>query len=106
MRVLVVDSADPEFFSAHADVTLIQAIPTDDTSLHVELTGFQAMVDRFRTMPKATIAVIEGIAAAAGASSPCRATCGSPRWSARCWPNPRCRSGPSPAVAAPSGCPR
>jgi len=66
VRVVVIDSADPEFFSAHADVTLIQAIPTDDTSLHAELTGFQAMVDRFRTMPKATIAVVEGIARGGG----------------------------------------
>ncbi len=65
-RVVIIDSADPEFFSAHADVTLIQAIPTDDISLHSELTGFQAMVDRFRTMPKATIAVIEGIARGGG----------------------------------------
>ena len=66
VRVVVLDSADPEFFSAHADVTLIQALPTDDTTLHEGLDGFQAMVDRFRTMPKATIAVIEGIARGGG----------------------------------------
>ena len=66
VRVVVLDSADPEFFSAHADVTLIQALPTDDVALHGELTGFQAMVDRFRTMPKATIALIEGIARGGG----------------------------------------
>ncbi len=66
VRVVVMDSADPEFFAAHADVTLIQAIPTDDTSRHDQLEGFQAMVDRFRTMPKATIAVIEGIARGGG----------------------------------------
>jgi enoyl-CoA hydratase/carnithine racemase len=66
VRVVILDSADPEFFSAHADVTLIQTLPTDDTSLHAELTGFQAMVDRFRTMPKATIALIEGIARGGG----------------------------------------
>ena len=66
VRVVIIDSADPGFFSAHADVTLIQAIPTDDTSLHTELTGFAAMVDRFRTMPKATIALIEGIARGGG----------------------------------------
>src|SRR6478672_8344478 len=66
VRVVVIDSADPEFFSAHADVTLIKALPTDDTSLHEQVDGFQAMVDRFRTMPKATIAVIEGIARGGG----------------------------------------
>jgi len=66
VRVVVLDSADPEFFAAHADVTLIQAIPTDDTAMHDGIAGFQGMVDRFRTMPKATIAVIEGIARGGG----------------------------------------
>ena len=61
VHVVVLDSADPEFFSADADVTLINALPTDDTSLHTELELFHAMVDRFRTMPKATISIIEGI---------------------------------------------
>lgn len=66
VRVVVLDSADPEFFSAHADVTLIGALPTDDTSLHTELEAFHAMVDRFRTMPKATIAMIAGICRGGG----------------------------------------
>ena len=66
VRVVVLDSADPEFFAAHADVALIQTLPTDDLTLHLELGGFQAMVDRFRTMPKATIAVVEGIARGGG----------------------------------------
>jgi enoyl-CoA hydratase/carnithine racemase len=30
VRVVVLDSADPEFFVAHADVTLIQVLPCDD----------------------------------------------------------------------------
>ena len=30
VRVVILDSADPEFFIAHADVTLIQALPTED----------------------------------------------------------------------------
>ena len=34
VHVVVFDRADPEFFIAHADVTLIQALPTEDTSLH------------------------------------------------------------------------
>jgi enoyl-CoA hydratase/carnithine racemase len=66
IRVVVLDSADPEFFAAHADVSLIQALPSDDTDRHSELGVFHAMVDRFRTMPKATIAVIEGIARGGG----------------------------------------
>jgi enoyl-CoA hydratase/carnithine racemase len=66
VRVVVLDSADPEFFAAHADVTLIQALPADDATLHDEPSLFQAVVDRFRTMPKATIAVIEGVARGGG----------------------------------------
>ena len=66
VRVLIVDSADPEFFVAHADVTLLQGLPTDDTALHDELSLFHGIVERFRTMPKATIAVIEGIARGGG----------------------------------------
>jgi enoyl-CoA hydratase/carnithine racemase len=66
VRVVILDSADPEFFAAHADVTLIQALPADDTTRHSEPSAFQVMVDRFRTMPKATIAVIEGIARGGG----------------------------------------
>jgi len=66
VRVVVLDSADPGFFAAHADVTLIQALPTDDPDLHDEPSAFQTMVERFRTMPKATIAVIEGIARGGG----------------------------------------
>lgn len=66
VRVLVIDSADPEFFVAHADVTLLQGLPTDDTALHDELSLFHTIVERFRTMPKATIAVIEGIARGGG----------------------------------------
>ncbi|MGH3677182.1 MAG: enoyl-CoA hydratase/isomerase family protein [Mycobacterium sp.] len=66
VRVLIVDSADPEFFIAHADVELIQSLPTDDTALHDELSPFNAVMEQFRTLPKATIAVIEGIARGGG----------------------------------------
>ena len=66
VRVLIVDSADPDFFVAHADVTLLQGLPTDDTALHDELSLFHGIVERFRTMPKPTIAVIEGIARGGG----------------------------------------
>jgi len=66
VNVLIVDSADPDFFVAHADVTMLQALPTDDTALHDELSAFHSVVELFRTMPKATIAVIEGIARGGG----------------------------------------
>lgn len=66
VSVVIVDSADPDFFVAHADITLLQALPTDDTTLHDELSLFHSIVEMFRTMPKATIAVVEGIARGGG----------------------------------------
>jgi enoyl-CoA hydratase/carnithine racemase len=69
VRVLIVDSADPDFFIAHADLKLIQMMPTDDTSFHDGLSPFHATVELFRTMPKATIAVIEGIARGGGSET-------------------------------------
>jgi enoyl-CoA hydratase/carnithine racemase len=60
VRVVVLDSADPEFFIAHADVNLIQALPDAPDTPPGTLGLFHAMVDRFRTMPKATIAKITG----------------------------------------------
>jgi enoyl-CoA hydratase/carnithine racemase len=66
VRALIVDSADPEFFIAHADVELIVGLPTDDTSLHDELSPFLALMEQFRTLPQATIAVIEGICRGGG----------------------------------------
>lgn len=66
VRVIVFDSADPEFFLAHADVSLIQQMPDTAPPRGTELTFFHAMVDRFRTMPKVSIAKIEGIARGGG----------------------------------------
>jgi enoyl-CoA hydratase/carnithine racemase len=60
VRVIVFDSANPDFFIAHADVGLIQRLPTEPQPKPTTLGLFHAMVDRFRTMPKATIAKIEG----------------------------------------------
>jgi enoyl-CoA hydratase/carnithine racemase len=66
VRVVVFDSANPDFFIAHADVALIQTLPTEIPPKSAELSPFHAMVDRFRTMPKATIAKIEGRARGGG----------------------------------------
>ena len=60
VKVVVLQSANPDFFVAHADVTLIQQMPADLPPRAETLGTFHAMVDRFRTMPKATIAKIEG----------------------------------------------
>ena len=66
VRVVVFDSANPDFFIAHADVHLIQALPREVPPKATSLGPFHAMVDRFRTMPKATIARIEGRARGGG----------------------------------------
>src|SRR5213080_2882771 len=59
VRVVVFDSADPDFFIAHADVALIRQLPTS-APRPTTLGFFHAMVERFRTMPKATIGKIDG----------------------------------------------
>lgn len=66
VRVLIVDSADPEIFIAHADVALIADLPPDDVGLHDELSLFHAITERVRTLPKATIAVIDGVCRGGG----------------------------------------
>jgi enoyl-CoA hydratase/carnithine racemase len=66
VKVVIVDSADEEFFVAHADVTLLERLPTDDRSLHDRLSDFHSLIEAWRTMPKATIAVIEGAARGGG----------------------------------------
>lgn len=66
VRVVVIESANPDFFIAHADVSLIQMLPRDVTAAPSELGLFHVMVERFRTMPKATIAKIEGRARGGG----------------------------------------
>ena len=68
VKVVVLESADEEFFIAHADVELILRLPREPLAEPpTELGAFHAMVERFRTMPKLTIAVIDGIARGGGA---------------------------------------
>jgi len=66
IRVVVFDSKDPDFFIAHADVELIQRLPKTADAKRDELNFFHAMVERFRNMPKATLAKIEGCARGGG----------------------------------------
>jgi len=68
VKVVVLESADEEFFIAHADVELLLRLPREPlTEPPTELGAFHTMVERFRTMPKLTIAVIDGIARGGGA---------------------------------------
>jgi enoyl-CoA hydratase/carnithine racemase len=59
VQVVVVRSANPEWFIAHFDVEAILGFPTD-TPPATTLNNFHRMCEMLRTMPKATIAVIEG----------------------------------------------
>ncbi len=66
VRVVVIDSADADFFIAHADVNLILSLPDEAPPRPTEPSFFQQMVDRFRSMPKVTIAQIEGFCRGGG----------------------------------------
>ncbi|WP_420450827.1 enoyl-CoA hydratase/isomerase family protein [Ilumatobacter sp.] len=59
VRAVVLRSANPEWFLAHFDVEAIQGFPTDraDTG---EPNRYHRMCEALRTMPKPTIAQIEG----------------------------------------------
>jgi enoyl-CoA hydratase/carnithine racemase len=61
LTVVVLKSADPDFFLAHFDVSAILMFPTDtDAQRDPELNDYHRMCERFRTMDKVTIAQIEG----------------------------------------------
>jgi enoyl-CoA hydratase/carnithine racemase len=61
LTVVVLKSADPDFFLAHFDVSAILSFPTDtEAQRDTELNDYHQMCERFRTMDKVTIAQIEG----------------------------------------------
>jgi enoyl-CoA hydratase/carnithine racemase len=68
VKVVVIRSDDPDFFIAHADVELILQLPApaEDAPAPETPSAFHVVVDRFRTMPKATIAEIAGICRGGG----------------------------------------
>jgi enoyl-CoA hydratase/carnithine racemase len=66
VRAVVVESADAEFFIAHADVALIQQLPVPPPPRSTQLGAFHAMIERWRTLPAATIAKIAGRARGGG----------------------------------------
>ncbi|MDE2462720.1 MAG: enoyl-CoA hydratase/isomerase family protein [Alphaproteobacteria bacterium] len=57
--VLVLKSANPDFFIAHFDVAAILSFPVDNPPTQ-ESNEYHDMCERFRTMNKVTIAQIEG----------------------------------------------
>jgi len=61
LSVVVMKSADPDFFLAHFDVEAILMFPTEEPAERSpDLNDYHQMCERFRTMDKVTIAQIEG----------------------------------------------
>ncbi len=61
LTVVLLKSANPDFFLAHFDVSAILTFPTDTPAERdTEMNPFHAMCERFRTMDKVTICQIEG----------------------------------------------
>lgn len=60
IKVVVIDSANPDFFIAHGDAHMLLQLPTEVPPKADSLGFFYVMVERFRLMPKASIAKIEG----------------------------------------------
>ncbi len=66
VKVIVFDSADPDFFIAHFDVSILAVLPDEPPPKSNVLTGMHPICEAFRTMPKISIAKIEGIARGGG----------------------------------------
>ncbi len=66
VHAVVVRSADPEFFIAHADLALIQALPRDRRDRPSRLEFIHVFMERWRTLPQVTIAQLEGRARGGG----------------------------------------
>jgi len=66
VKVIVFQSADPEFFISHFDVTALTEFPETPEPVVAELQGWKKYFMEFRTLPKVTIAKIEGIVGGGG----------------------------------------
>ena len=66
VRVVVFDSADPDFFIAHYDVSHLVVLPDEPPPKIDVLVGLHPVCEAFRTMPKVSIAKLEGIARGGG----------------------------------------
>lgn len=63
-RVCIFKSADPDYFIAHYDITLLLDEPADDVP--VSTGGFNRLMERFRYLPQVSIGQIEGRARGGG----------------------------------------
>jgi enoyl-CoA hydratase/carnithine racemase len=66
VRAIVFQSANPEFFIAHADVNWILTLPEEKPPRPTSLGPFLGLMERLRTMPKVTIGAVAGIARGGG----------------------------------------
>ena len=65
-RVLVLTSADDEFFIAHADVEMIASMPPEATVADDAPAPVNQLLERLRQTPKVSIALVRGIARGGG----------------------------------------
>jgi len=66
VKVIVFDSADPEFFIAHFDVESLLTAPDEAPPKPVQPGGMHPVLEAYRVMPKVSIAMIEGICRGGG----------------------------------------
>jgi enoyl-CoA hydratase/carnithine racemase len=66
VRVIGFQSADPDFFIAHADVNWILTLPAEKPPVANEPNPFVQLTERIRRIPKLTIGAIAGIARGGG----------------------------------------
>jgi enoyl-CoA hydratase/carnithine racemase len=68
VRVVVLQSANPEFLIAHFDVNAILAMPAEgEATRSTEISGFHRMCERWRTMDTVTIVKVAGRVGGGGA---------------------------------------
>lgn len=65
-KVIVFNSANPDYFIAHFDVTVLAQFPDKAAPKPTQLDGMANALEIFRTMPKVSIAMIEGRARGGG----------------------------------------
>jgi enoyl-CoA hydratase/carnithine racemase len=66
VRVAVFDSDNPDYFLSHAELRLLQRLRDSGTYDRDEMPFYCALLERFRNMPIATIARVEGRARGGG----------------------------------------
>jgi enoyl-CoA hydratase/carnithine racemase len=64
--VLVLTSADPDFFLAHVDIERVGGEPTSAPPRGEDIGRWHTMCERLRSLPQATIAMVEGRARGGG----------------------------------------